>query len=240
MDYHLDHAVWLKTDTEHKSLYTWAICEDDGERVQRDQIPWPWTLHFSATKCSLTDQIEIEKDPSPSYVPPRQVIGISLRPTAWRGGKYTRGASYSMFGTTRRIENFSLQVTPLTSPDEKENCRAWGCVSYTSEIDFRKETTEDCLCFYLQVNAGTFERYVQIMDRGHFSSAIFSVGGVDGFYSDWSPSISTHAVKVLASGNEQRLELPPSIKGEVPRLGHVSSAKLQFHRQITMPPPLED
>jgi hypothetical protein len=239
MEYHVDHAVWLHTNPEYKSLYPWAICEADGSRVQRDQIPWPWTLHFSVTKCGLTDQIEIEETPS-KYVTPRQTIGISLRPTSWRSGKYIHGASFSMFGTTRRIQNFSLQVTPLAKPDETERCSAWGCVSYTSEIDFRTDTTDDCLCFYLQVKPETFARFVQIIDLGTFGSAIFTVGSVDGFYSDWSPSISTEAVKVLVPGKEQNLEVPAGFQGEIPRIGRVGQAKLQFHRQISLPPPLEE
>ena len=46
-----------------------------------------------------------------------------------------------MFGTDRAIKSFQLDIHPIADPAEQESCRAWGSVSYTTEIDFRNETT---------------------------------------------------------------------------------------------------
>jgi hypothetical protein len=45
-----------------------------------------------------------------------------------------------MFGTDRAIKHFELNIKPLADPAKQERRSAWGCVSYTSEVDFRYET----------------------------------------------------------------------------------------------------
>jgi hypothetical protein len=54
---------------------------------------------------------------------------------------------------------------------------------------------------------------------------------VHGFYSEWSPSISTDNVKVLTSGSEHKITLPPGYR-EPPRLGHVGEAALYINRRL--------
>jgi hypothetical protein len=59
-----------------------------------------------------------------------------------------------------------------------------------------------------------------------------SVGSVAGFYSEWSPSISTRNVKVLSGGDEQNIALPPNLDFEPPRLGHVGKVELHINRRL--------
>lgn len=61
---------------------------------------------------------------------------------------------------------------------------------------------------------------------------ILSVGSVAGFYSEWSPSISTRTVKVLTKGSEQKITFPPGNQVEPPRLGHVGAAELYMNRRL--------
>jgi hypothetical protein len=68
---------------------------------------------------------------------------------------------------------------------------------------------------------------------GEEYSILFSASRVSGFYSDWSPSISTDCVKVLTAFPEQRVELPPNIK-DVPRLGEVGEFKLAIARRASL------
>src|SRR5215208_941370 len=75
-----------------------------------DQIPWVWTLNFTATECNLHDSFSIEPDytkRSDSYPPKpteRQSINMRLRPGTVRQDNedYCR-TSFSMFGTERII-----------------------------------------------------------------------------------------------------------------------------------------
>ena len=243
MDYHLDYGLRVHTEPEYKNLYSWAIneVEADGRLINRDQIPWGWTLHFSATSCMLTNRLEIEAQFSlttESEDPPRietdQIIRMMLRPGMLTDGEFVDDVTFSMFGTKRAIQNFTLEVRPLADSEKAEYCTAWGSVSYTSEVDFRNETVDDCVWFYLYVKPETFTRYATLINQNAIDTILFSVGSVDGFYSEWSPSISTRKVKVLVRGNEHKLELPDDLQGEPPRLGRVCDARLLLHRRLEL------
>lgn len=242
MDFHLTRGLRLKAETEYKNLYQWAINEIDaeGHAKDRDQIPWPWTLYFRATSCALYDNLGIKTKAAPeqSEVEKSQVISITLRPGGgWSDDDLFSRTSYSMFGTDRNIESFQLDIYRLADPVGAEGCTAWGSVSYTSEIDFRKQTTDDCIWFYLSVKPDTFARYASMIAHGLVDEVIFSVGSVDGFYSDWSPGISTGRVKVLTTGTEQKVAIPPGIQFEPPRLGHVGKVFLQINRRLEFAKP---
>lgn len=240
MDYHLDYGLHLETKPEYKSLYAWAINEvgANNSRVGRDLIPWAWTLYFSATTCSLTNRLEIERRSlsGNSVDPPKiladQSIRMSLRPGMWHNEKFVSGTTYSMFGTKRVINDFGLEIAPHSDQTEPDHCYAWGSVSYTSEIDFRNETVDDCLWFYLNVKPQVFEHYTNLINQNAVDNVYFSVGSVDGFYSDWSPSISTNFIKVLLPGEEHTIDLPPYFDEEIPRLGKIGKAQLFLQRHL--------
>lgn len=240
MEYHLEYGLRLHTTPEHKNLYSWAINEVDGlgQSVGRDQIPWGWTLYFTATSCTLIENLEIstpfEGDlKAPPRVTAPQVIRLTLRPGGPQDeGDYFRATTFSMFGTDRTIQSLQLEVHEITDPTVVESCEAWGGVSYTSEIDFRYETVADCIVFYLYVQPDRFARYVARIAEGAIDEIVFSVGIVHGFYSEWSPSISTRNIKVLASGREQKVDLPDDLQFEPPRLGTVGDARLKITRHL--------
>ena len=242
MDFHLERGLRLHTEPEHKSLYSWAINEIDAQSQQigDDQIPWDWTLDFTATSCVLADSIDIkskfqmeETTPAPPEIAQRQVIRVRLRPGHPRDdGDYFRETTFSMFGTDRAIKSFELHIHPIADPAEQERCRAWGSVSYTAEIDLRDETTDDCIVFYLDVKPETFARYAAKIAHGLVDEMILSVGSVAGIYSEWSPSISTRNVKVLTANDEQKITLPPGHQSEPPRMGHVGEAELYINRRL--------
>lgn len=241
MDFHLDRKLRFQNEPEHKGLYSWAINElDDNDNVVgRDQIPWVWTLHFRAKSCVLSDGLELiskrslhEGDEAPqAEITQSQVIRATLRPSPPRDdGDYFRETKYSMFGTGRVINEFQLVIHPVTDPSEKENCSAWGSPSYTADIDYRDETIDDCVVFYLFVKPETFSRYVEKILDGSVDEIVLAVGAVDGFYSEWSPSVSTREVKILTQGDEHKLEIPADAGIVPPRLGSVGDAKLYINR----------
>ena len=87
------------------------------------------------------------------------------------------------------------------------------------------------------VKADTFGRYVAKVAHGLVDEMILSVGSVAGFYSDWSPSISTGRVKVLTTGSEQHITLPAGLQFEPPRLGDVGAARLYINRRLEFAKP---
>jgi hypothetical protein len=124
VDDNLEYGLRLHTEPEHKDR--WAINEIDahGRKVGEDQIPWPWTLSFTATSCVLGDSFEIrpdyqnkETEPPPSKIEQRQVIHVRLRPGSPRGDDET---TFSMFGTDRTIKSFDLLIRPIEDPAKDE------------------------------------------------------------------------------------------------------------------------
>jgi hypothetical protein len=242
VDFHLTHGLRLNTKTEYDNLYKWAINEIDAKshKVGRDQIPWPWTLNFTATSCVLCDIIEIksERPPARREIAQSQIIRVTLRPGHPRDDSdFSDTTSFSMFGTDRSIQSFKLDIHPIADPAEQESCSAWGTVSYTSEIDFRNHTTDDCIVFDMFVKPDTFGRYAAKIAHGFVDEMILSVKAVSGFYSGWSPSISTDHVKVLTPGSEQKITLPAGLQFEPPRLGNVGDVDLDINRRIEFAKP---
>jgi hypothetical protein len=236
LEYHLDRRVVLNRDSEFKNLYEWSLQELDaeGSKVGLDQIPWEWSLYFRAKELTLSDTLAIEQPKSVSSddndritVSERRFIKAKLSPES---GRSFHDSIYSMFGTNRTISSFELHIEPLQSEDQQERCMAWGCVSYTSEIDFRYETMNDTVIFYMYVRPGTFDRYAAKIAASEVNEAILRVGGVAGFYSEWSPSVSTGNIKVLTSHKEHVVETLDEIEIDPPRLGTVGEVELYLRR----------
>lgn len=236
MEYHLTRSLRLDITPKHQSLYKWSINEydADGRNTRQDQVPWSWSLSFTATACVLGDTLEIrsQRGDSPLEVSQSQALRFTLRAGDSRSDKDPlQRTTYSMFGTDRTLERFSLLIYPVTD-QESESCTAWGIVSNTFEVDFRNATTPDCLEFIMYVKPETFKKYAARVSDGSVNELVLSVQSVAGFYSDWSPSISTGHIKILTDGSEQHIALPDGIQFDPPRLGMVGEARLYINRKL--------
>jgi len=87
VDFHPDHTLRCNTDPKYKHLYKWAINDIDaqGHQISLDQIPWVWSLYFTATSCVLGESVEIESQfhsdettPKPSGFTTRSYQQFSL------------------------------------------------------------------------------------------------------------------------------------------------------------------
>lgn len=140
-----------------------------------------------------------------------------------------------MFGTDRRIEDITLSVYPALDGDDKI-CRVLGDVSYTTESDFRDETSEDYIVFAVYISAERFSYIASKIDRKALDGGTFRVDGVSGFYSDWSPSISTYHVKVLTDDAKNHpVEVPAGCAIDPPRLGAVGQFDLTLWSEPLQP-----
>lgn len=236
MEYHTNRRIVLSTESEFKALYSWSLQELDveGNKIGRDQIPWEWTLYFTATELALNDTLTIAdyrcEDDSQSGFRERQHIRAKLAPgDPWEGGR-SRDPAYSMFGTDRTISVFELFIERLSGEEERERCTAWGSVSYTFENDFRDETTDDTVVFHLHVRPETFDRYIAKIGASEVDEAVLRVSQVAGFYSDWSPAISTHDIKVLTADRDHKVDVPEGCEIAAPRLGEVGEAEFYLRR----------
>lgn len=249
MDHHLDRRVILSEDSEYKNLYKWSLQELDyeGAKISRDMIPWDWGLDFTATELAYSDAMTIEPDYSSDYEEPpivtrnRRHVRAKLRPGSPHEWHRNRQTSYSMFGTDRTITAFELIIEPVADGEEKDRCRVWGSVSYTMDIDFRDETTDDTVIFHLYVRPEVFERYVEAVKEAHVHQAVLYVKRVAGFYSDWSPAISTDSIKVLTGyAKDHPVEMSDGSEIVPPRLGDVDEVSLTLVRKLTLEHPAPD
>lgn len=99
-------------------------------------------------------------------------------------------------------------------------------MSYTSEIDFRTETEDDILQISLGVSSERFNELRELVNHVHPDVFVIRLGRVSGFYSEWSPSVSTTRVKVLTRGSEHKVEVPDGCEVDPPRLGEVGEFAL--------------
>ncbi len=92
--------------------------------------------------------------------------------------------------------------------------------------------------FDLYVQPETFEHYVQMVRAAEVDAAFLRVGRVAGFYSDWSPSISTDSIKVLTDYEKGHpVEIPEGSEIVPPRLGKVGKVSLTLLRGLTLEQP---
>lgn len=236
MDYHLDHRTRLSQEGEYKNLYSWSLQEvaTNGEQIGLDQVPWRWSLNFYASELRYTKEVKIKRESAPEDIP-RTSEGVSSaesiyavlhsgKPSA--NGTFVHEATYSMFGTNRQIENFSLVIQPLEGVESKDACVVWGGISYTSEVDFRTETEDDILQIYVTVSSERFNELRDLVNHVRPDVFLIRLGRVAGFYSEWSPSVTTNRIKVLTDETEHKVEVPEGCEVTPPRLGGVGEFSL--------------
>lgn len=225
MDYHLDNKVRLSTDSKHSKLYSWSLQEfdHDGKQIGRDQVPWFWSLYFEAVDLKNHFALEIKENLSdengegaigPTDV--REIITASLRPQSSDGS----ACSYSMFGTQRNLDRFDLTIYKLAE-GKTEKSMTWGSVSYTSELDFQDVTQQDQIGFELQLSPDHFNKILNLITLSSANQLVVRLSKVHGFYSEWSPSIRTHQIKILANRDDQGIEIPQHCQVDPPVLGYV-------------------
>jgi hypothetical protein len=231
MEYNLDNRVVLSTKREHKNLYPWSIKEYDksGKQIGGDQIPWDWSLNFEAVE--LARSLEIRED---GLVGEESKINVSERlygkllPSV----QSREAGYYSMFGTQRQIKQFHLFIFRATS-SEKESCYVWGSASYTSDLDFEDVTEPDCLQINVSLSSEKFDQVMDFVKSPHGATGVaIRLSGVSGFYSDWSPSIRTDSIKVLANTQDQKLENPENLAVDPPTLGHVQNFQISVRQNL--------
>lgn len=231
MDCYTDYTVKLITDTEHSSLYNWCLQEfnSDGEQIGRDLIPWGWSLEFDVTNLRYAyslkhedaglyeldeDEKGAEKDCSPIDFRSTEGVSATLIPAEGRFGRIP----YSMVGTDREIRDIHLRIEKA----EADGCNVWGSVSHTFELDFRYETIDDLIDIHVRLTPDKFDELARMINSEANDGGMLRLSGVRGFYSDWSPGISTDFIKVLTpSINDHKVEIPEDADIDPPRLGTV-------------------
>lgn len=235
MDYHLERKIQLSTESEYKSLYSWAIQELDeqSQQIGQNLVPWEWTLYFVASELRYNYSICLQnstRDTESNIIESESITAI-LHPGFCRDGNIEDQVLYSMLGTNREIKNFHLKIYRNKEPGENEKCFMSACISSSYEIDFRQITDHDTLEVILHLSAPRFNKMVEIINTGLEQIMQLQLGQVDGFYSEWSPSIFTSYIKILTSIKEQEVINKNNCEIKPSRLGNVGEFNATFiHR----------
>ena len=230
-----DFAVHYSTDIEHKSLYQWCLrqTQEDGTQVDGDLIPWFWSLKFEATEVlhsisyskewnGLDDGDGDEKEDADD-VDTSETLHAKLIPVE----RLSLPPRYFMFGYRDAIEEISLTIRRGSNT----RCTAHGFAKYRSEIDFRYKEIPHHLGFDLRLTEDKFDRILQLMKLNTLDRFYFRVGKVDGFYSDWSPEITTNRIHALPKSCLEELSLEEHAD-RLPILGKVRDCEIIASRKV--------
>lgn len=236
MDVHLEYKLRLTKDVTHKSLYSWCIQEFDesGNQVGDDNIPWAWSCRFEATEFSYSKSVnndpyanaEVDGGEVSNIKEDRSTINYTETITArLRPAGHHTVPTYSMLGTSRKIDEFFLDILK----SDTEECKVWGAVSSTHEHDFRDQTDPDIIRVSVGIQPDHFADIARQLRSGEASLLRIRLNIVSGFYSRWVPGISTTSIKVLTQSfmrEDQEVTLPEGCDIVPPRLGSVAEFDL--------------
>lgn len=237
MEYHLENKIVLSDKSEFVNLYKWCLQEisPDGKKTGRDLIPWPWTVRFRSKSITLIDAIQVDDyglgldEEKPQTITKVRSIRADLDVDDY---SYTDAPAIYMMGTERQIKSINLSIRTIENQSDNEFCISYGVPSYSYEVDFFDRTMEDHLEFYVYIKNDDFDRYCRLIETSSINGMYFTASKVDGFYSDWSPSISTDQIRVLTRGDEHSVENTAGKDIFPPRLGKVREFSLQFHKKL--------
>lgn len=232
MEDNLDFKVVINNKSEYESLYSWSINEvgEDGDRVQQnpflreDYVQFMGSSLFLTKKLSYQSTFKLEPlddffdDSGEFYKEETELIWGKMFPDNRRS--YT---NYSIFGTNRTIESLDLKI--LGVDKGKESCICKGFPSYTINNDIEDITVDDYCEVIVYVSHNKFKELKDSITNKSISSLQVILGGVNGFYSPWSPVQTSHTlIKILT--NNQPLEIPENLDLEIPKLGIINEIEL--------------
>jgi hypothetical protein len=249
VDYHLEKKILLNNESEYNSLYSWSLQEfnNENEKIGSDQIPWQWSLYFTASEFRYIYSIDINKsdesaiDDSEESNRESEVITAILHSGVCRDGESLENeVLYSMFGTNRLLNHLDLKIYKVKE-DDNERCHIWGGVSYTSEIDFRDETVDDYVIIKLGLSPQRFDKIAELIKNQRVDVLEITLSMVSGFYAEWSPSISTSMIKILTNsilGDSQDQEVITLDDCEIdpPRLGDIGEFSMRIIQRNKLNP----
>ncbi len=248
MDCILEKKIRFSSKKDN-TLYSWCLNEIGNHEKDhnRDLIPYAFSTYFEASTLRVTKRVGTHRKHSNNEMIRESdnsvVISGDLKPS-FRPNVDYRDTTYFMFGTDRRIDSISLTIENLGNDTDIEVCNLWGSPSYKGEIDFREFIEADHLSVSIFVKNSHFESFVRMIESKTVESIKLMLKEVDGFYSPWSPSISTSSIKILTEYHEVEgeidLDRPLPLVGKVGEFSLVFSSSLNLNQKINVDTTNED
>ena len=224
MEKHVSRAVALDLQgTERR----WSLYETNnaGERVSDVKWEvWDWSFHFQAVDLAVSFECRMDRLGSSSVADERNIQGkLQLK-------ERTR---FEMFGTDRRLTNFSFILHPAVATDDEsevpeEKCWVTGGVSFADDEDWPRHSMGDFIEFLVYVSPERFDRIERAVIARQVERLLLSVSHVPGLYAPWSPSIDTDVVKVLTRADVHQVAKPEGCEIEPPILGPATEWSIGF------------
>jgi hypothetical protein len=222
MDYQLERKVVLVESDAHQ-LYPWSLQElnEIGEQVGCDQVPCESaSLRFGATELQadyligLGDLPSLGDEEAAEPVQESEVIRGALKPLK---------VSYSLFGTSRALEQLDLRIIKARQGQD-EGCELWGSPRYSVDMSPSPTvvTEEDVVGISMRLSPNRFDKLVELIRHRCVDSCEILLVGPTGFYAAWSPGSPTD-IKILGDEQRQPVGVPESFKSPVPRIGGVTA-----------------
>lgn len=206
MNYQLEKKITINRDTKHKSLYEWCLNEigTDGKLQTRDLIPFRWGLYFTGTSLQVSTSVNVVRDSKTDEtksVKNTSIYGKFYSGICRDGENLSDDVEFSIFGTDRTVKEFSVTINE-TSDDMQEACWLTAFPSYeTEDANFCKYYEDDFIGFQINLSKDKFNELVNLIENRAIDSVKLITKNVCGIYSDWTPTITTRAVKVLTTDN---------------------------------------
>lgn len=234
MRHELEHKIQLNENTQHSSLYSWCLNEIDkkGDKIDNDWIPFVFSLYFTAKSLTVFREVTNGRDLDNSKKTQKirdetRINGSLLSGVSKDGKNFEDGVIYSMFGTDRKLESFDICIYCNPEGNNTELCDSWGYLSFeTEDKNFIKYVEPDIIGFQIFLNKNKFDDLVNLIESKRVDDVILRVNNVAGFYSNWSPTISTNHIKILT--NSHKVKLKDKSKVELLTLGSIGEFNLSF------------
>jgi hypothetical protein len=206
MDYQLDKKITINKDTKHKSLYQWCLNEvnANGSLDNRDLIPFRWSLYFTGTSLQVSTSVNVVRDSKTDEiksVKSTNIYGKFYSGICRDGENLSDDVEFSIFGTDRKVNEFSVTISE-TQDASNEACWLTAIPSYETEnVNFCKVIENDFIGFDINLETEKFNELVRLIETRAIDSVRLIARNVNGIYSEWTPTITTHSVKVLTTDN---------------------------------------
>ncbi|MGO7266178.1 hypothetical protein, partial [Rhizobium johnstonii] len=102
-----------------------------------------------------------------------------------------------------------------------------GSMAFDYEWDFENLMQSDSVEIEISLTAEKFDALERFIADGR-PKAVVTLGSIDGFYSQWSPSIRTQEIKILSSLEDQKVKIDAGSEIAPPALGKAGEFALRL------------
>jgi hypothetical protein len=244
----------IKEQLEYKILFgeedyshrKWFLQEVDANNklVGQKQVPWYGQQIFTVCEFSYAHTVSVkwslfedEKDEEDvedvEDVEDGEKIFARLIPGFQMDDKW-KETTYSIFGTNRKIEDFSLSIWKLKENSENERCTIWGSARFSYEHGYRYHTDPDMVDISLFLSSQKFEKIKQLVIADASDVVRLNISLARGFYSGWHPGEVEvrDAIKILTEEAAHDLAIPDNCSIRPKGLGNVGKFELKIDKKI--------